>query len=98
MIEEINVDQMEKLVKEGAALIDCRETEEVEEGIIEGASHMALSDLDEKEAEFPKDKPVIFYCRSGRRSLAACEIAKAWTDKPLYSLAGGILNYKEVRP
>jgi rhodanese-related sulfurtransferase len=95
MIEEINLEKMHELIDEGAVLIDCREDEEVEEGMIPGAIHVALSVLHESQDEIPTDKEVIFYCRSGKRSMKACEIAEEWTDQTLYSVAGGYLAYQE---
>lgn len=66
-----------ELVKQGqAVLIDVREKEELEEsGIAEGALWMPTSKMDDEDQDWvafrqklPKDKPVIFYCRSGNRS------------------------------
>ncbi len=93
MIKEIDQAQMEELISKGASLIDVREEEELESGIIPGYVHMPLSDFDSYADQLPKDRPVVFYCRSGRRSLAAAELAREWTTQDLYSLAGGILEY-----
>jgi rhodanese-related sulfurtransferase len=69
--------QSHDLVKKGAAvLIDVREHEELQEsGIAEGALWMPTSKMDDEDADWvsfksklPKDKPIIFYCRSGNRS------------------------------
>jgi rhodanese-related sulfurtransferase len=94
VIKEINQAQMEELLNKGAALIDVREEEELESGIIPGHIHMPLSDFDSYSDQLPKDRPIVFYCRSGRRSLAAAELAREWTTQDLYSLAGGILEYR----
>jgi rhodanese-related sulfurtransferase len=95
MIEEIDLKKMQSLVDAGALLVDCREDEEVAEGMIPGAKHVALSEIHEQKAEIPSDKDVVFYCRSGKRSMKACEIVEEWTDKNLYSVAGGYLAYQE---
>lgn len=97
MTKEIDLEQMDVLLKNGALLVDCREDEEVEAGMIPGAEHMALSELDNFADKIPKDRETVFYCRSGKRSLAACEMASQWTEKQLYSLAGGYLRYQEER-
>lgn len=66
-----------ELLKSGKAiLVDVREHEELaESGIAEGALWMPTSKMDEENPEWisfqkslPKDKAVIFYCRSGNRS------------------------------
>ncbi len=96
-IEEIDVEQMLEMVREGAQLIDVRESEELEtDGSIDGMVHMPLSEFESYEEEVAKDRPVIIYCRSGRRSLRAAEIAAEWTSEPVYSLRGGILAYKKA--
>lgn len=58
-----------------AILVDVRELKEVQEGMAEPAQHMALSEM-EKNTDLwqkflegtSKEKTVIVYCRSGRRS------------------------------
>ncbi len=66
-----------ELFQQGKAiLVDVREQEELEEGgMVEGAVWMPTSKMDEDNAEWtafqkslPKDKAVVFYCRSGNRS------------------------------
>lgn len=95
MIEEIDVAEMDALVEQGAILVDVREQEEVDEGMIDGAVHMPLSEFENFAEDISKSKPTVFYCRSGRRSLKAAELASEWTDQPLYSLIGGYLAYSE---
>lgn len=98
MIDEVDVKQMEVLIKGGAILVDVREDEELSsEGVIDGMTHMPLSIFEDFEEALSKEKPVVFYCRSGRRSLKAAEIAEMWTDQPLYSLRGGIIAYKQEK-
>ena len=98
MIEEVDVKQMEAMVSKGAQLVDVREDEELSsEGLIEGMTHMPLSTFEDFEANLDKTRPVVFYCRSGRRSLKAAEIAETWTSQPVYSLKGGIIAYKQEK-
>jgi len=95
MIEEIDRAQMERLLKQGALLVDVREEDEIaNDGSIAGTTVMPLSRFEDFKEQLPTDRPVVFYCRSGRRSLKAAAIAETWTKQPLYSLAGGWLGYK----
>ena len=93
-IKEIDVAELDQYIKNGAELVDVREAQELEdEGVIPGYKHMPLSSFDDYEGQVSKSKPTVFYCRSGRRSLKAAELALGWTTQPLYSLRGGILAY-----
>lgn len=77
MTTEMTYQEAHELVKAGKALlVDVREKQELEEtGTAEGSVWMPCSamaeDTDEWrafKASLPKDKPVIFFCRSGNRS------------------------------
>lgn len=94
MIEEINLEQLKEISTE-AHLIDVREDDEVAGGMIPKAIHLALSKFPELKDQIPADKKIVFYCRSGKRSLKAAEIASHWVKVPLYSLSGGYLAYQE---
>jgi sulfur-carrier protein adenylyltransferase/sulfurtransferase len=96
MIKEIDREEMERLIdEESAVLFDVREEEELEDGSIDGHVHLPLSSFEENQDQIPKNKPVIFYCRSGKRSMKCAEMAEELTDQPIYSLAGGYLAYSE---
>lgn len=69
-------------------LIDVRELDEVAQGVIPHSAWIPLSslpaslalDAEEFKAVHGIDKPafgqeIVFYCRSGRRSAKACELA-----------------------
>ncbi len=77
-------------------LIDVRTDEEIAEGMIPGAEHIALDRFD-PQAFGPADRrEVVLYCRSGKRSaMAGAKLAEA-TGKPVEHLAGGILAREEA--
>ncbi len=54
-------------------LIDVRETEEVAEGMIPGAQHIALGSVPDRLDELDRARPIVVICRSGHRSAAAAE-------------------------
>ncbi|KAJ3552431.1 hypothetical protein NM688_g4155 [Phlebia brevispora] len=91
-----------------AYLIDVREKDEVMQGSIPSAVNLPLSELSHsfslKDAEFertygfPKPKPdqeLIFYCRSGKRSTSACDVAKRNGYKNLLNYKGSWLDWTE---
>jgi rhodanese-related sulfurtransferase len=70
-------------------LIDVRRTFEWEAGRIEGARWIEVNELSGQAESIPRERPVIFYCRSGSRSaLAAAAFRQAGWDA--YNLAGGL--------
>jgi rhodanese-related sulfurtransferase len=69
--------EAQKLVAEGAQLIDVRADHEWEMGRIEGATHLPLAELAERVGEIDRDRPVVLYCRGGNRSTMAAEALAA---------------------
>lgn len=63
-------------VKNGAILLDVRTTAEFAEGHPEGAINIPVDDLEKRLSELPKDKEIVTYCKSGRRSGLATETLK----------------------
>lgn len=57
-------------LEKGGLLVDVRSKEEFDGGHIEGAIHIPHTEVKERLEEFPKEKtkPIVVYCRSGRRS------------------------------
>ena len=53
-------------------IVDVREHEEVQAGMIEGAKHIPMGEIPARLDEFDKDKEYIFICRSGGRSGNVC--------------------------
>lgn len=75
-------------------LIDVRTKEEYNEKHIEGSILVPLDVLEEKIDEVVKDKnkEIIVYCRSGRRSKKAANILLELGYNNVYDL-GGIINW-----
>ena len=77
-----------------AELVDVREPYEWEAGRIPGAKHIELERLAGRADELPKDKPVIFQCRVGRRSALATDAFRA-VGFDAYNMRGGIQAWAE---
>ena len=95
----INIDnnKLKELVKESdTVLIDIRTKEEFDEKNIDGAINIPLQNLmqDIDEIIDYKDKSVIIYCRSGHRSIIACNLLEMEGFKHIYNLEKGIIQYK----
>lgn len=76
-------------------LIDVRQPSEYEMGHIPGALFMPLMEFESKLFELPSDRDLIFYCRTGGRSVAAALLAQdaEVTSGRVYNLLGGILKW-----
>ncbi len=74
-------------------LVDVREPQEFAIGRLERSINIPIGDLPRRLAEIPRGATPIFLCRSGRRSLAACELAlRAGIESPAH-LEGGLLAW-----
>jgi rhodanese-related sulfurtransferase len=73
-------------------LIDVRQPEEHEAGRIAGDRLVELSRLAVEAHTIERDRPVVFYCRSGSRSAMATEaFRQAGFDA--YNMVGGLLEW-----
>lgn len=81
-----------------AQLVDVREDYEWEEGRLEGARHIPLGEVAAAAQTIDRDRPVVFYCRTGARSgMATQAFSQAGYDA--YNLAGGLERWAgEGRP
>lgn len=100
MFENITPQQLEVFRRENRekdyALIDVRQPDEYDEAHIPGAVLMPLDELENNLSSLPENRDILFYCRSGARSQAACVIT--WDSdvqyKGLYNMSGGMLAWK----
>jgi rhodanese-related sulfurtransferase len=77
------------MVGEGAVLIDVRRDYEWDAGHLAGARHIELNELTAAADSIPRERPVVFVCRSGSRSaLAAAAFREAGWDA--HHVEGGL--------
>ena len=95
----ISVDTAANLVAEQPELqiLDVRRPDEYIAGHLKGATLVTWGDTDfEKQAltKISRAKPVLVYCRSGRRSTAATESLAGLGFTKLHNLEGGITAWQ----
>jgi rhodanese-related sulfurtransferase len=99
MAEEVTETERELAPKDvaelaGAELIDVRRDYEFEAGHLTGARRVEMNDLTAQADSIPRDRPVVFYCRTGNRSgMAADAFREAGYDA--HNMAGGITAWAE---
>lgn len=75
-------------------LIDVREEKEYLRGHVYHARLLPLPKLVEKGVGLPHDRPIVFVCRSGRRSMHASYILQDMGYSDVYSLRGGMVAWE----
>ena len=79
----------------GAFLVDVRTAGEVAEGTAPKAVNIPLQEIDHRLAEFPKDKDIVVFCRSGKRSVAASQKLLAAGYTRVYNVLGGFMAFQK---
>lgn len=92
--DEVSPQQAAELVRDGAQLVDVRQADEHAAGRIEGSLHIELDRLASEAAAIDRDRPVVFYCRSGSRSALATQAFRA-AGYQAHNLTGGLLAWRE---
>lgn len=93
-IEPVSVHDLDRLLAEGAVVIDVREHDERSEGFIPGTRHVPYRLLRACAETMPRDRPVVTLCESGARAaIGASVLARDGVDaRPV--LDGGILDWQ----
>jgi rhodanese-related sulfurtransferase len=73
-------------------LIDVREPEEWEAGRIAGSRHVQLTELSARVDSIPRDRAVVFVCRSGSRSAMATQAFEG-AGFDAHNMSGGLLEW-----
>jgi rhodanese-related sulfurtransferase len=92
---EVSRDEAQKLIDDGAQLVDVRADHEWGAGRIAGAKHLPLAELAQRTGELDPERPVVLYCRGGTRSTMATDaLAEAGFDAA--KLSEGIVGWDEA--
>jgi glyoxylase-like metal-dependent hydrolase (beta-lactamase superfamily II)/rhodanese-related sulfurtransferase len=89
-IEPVGLDELDRLLEQGAEVIDVRERDERDDGYIAGSRNIPYRLLAVGGPELPTDRPVVTICESGARAGVAASIlaARGIAARPV--LDGGV--------
>ena len=83
----------ELIEREDIQLIDVRQPEEHDAGRIVGDRLVSLSDLAGAVETIDRERPVVFYCRTGSRSAMASEAFRG-AGFDAHNMLGGLLDWR----
>jgi rhodanese-related sulfurtransferase len=92
-VSDYSPTDVSRLLADGAIqLVDVRAPHEHEAGHIAGTRLIELSELSARAGEIDRERPVVFYCRSGGRSAMATD-AFAQAGYDAHNMSGGMLAW-----
>ncbi len=91
---EIDQQQLEKMVKEGAILVDVRSPQEFEEGHLDKAILLPEYEIKENVNQIlpNQSQTIIVYCSTGHRGQKAQRILQRLGYQKVYNLCHGLEN------
>lgn len=94
-IEEINPNDVLAAVSSGTVFVDVREPYEIDEVAYDVPNQLQipLGDIPNRLSEIPKDQDIIVGCRSGGRSMNACNFLAMQGYTRIKNLQGGIMGW-----
>jgi len=90
----IDPDDAERLFREGALLVDVRETVEWNHGHVPGSINMPLSGLSQRIGELDHSALALVICHTGSRSMVAVRMLAARGVKQVYNVRGGTIGWR----
>ncbi len=93
-VRDVSTDELREK-KNSVVIVDVRRPDEWvgEYGHIPEAEHIVLDMLPMKIQELPKDKTIVFVCRSGARSGQAAAFAQENSYQHVYNMKGGMIEW-----
>lgn len=95
LVKEINSQELSDRLSQGddLLLLDIRSEAEVVQGVLPNSEHLPMQMIPAKMHDFPKDRDVVLYCRSGARSHHACMYLMQQGVENVINLRGGIIDW-----
>jgi molybdopterin/thiamine biosynthesis adenylyltransferase/rhodanese-related sulfurtransferase len=96
-VDEVDPAEVHGLLDEGVAIVDVRETDEVAQGKLPGATHVPRGFLESRiDGAVPdRSQRVVLYCASGNRSALAAKTLSDLGYARVESMTGGITLWKD---
>ncbi|HOK39749.1 MAG TPA: rhodanese-like domain-containing protein [bacterium] len=93
----LTMEAIELIKNDSPLILDVRTKKEYEQGHIKNSKLIPIDELQNRinEIENYKDKKILVYCRSGRRSKIALELLKNKGFRYIYNLKYGIIDWNE---
>ena len=82
-----------EMQKAGGVLIDVRTPGEVADGTAPGSINIPLQEAEQRLGEFPKDKDLLIFCRSGKRSMAVSNFLIQNGYERVFNVVGGFMAF-----
>ena len=80
-------------------VVDVRERWELDIAALPDVKHIPMGELQARFAELPEDRPLVMFCRSGRRSMDATVFLREKGYGKAVNLRGGVLSWAaEIDP
>jgi len=93
---EVGVERLKELLEQGdVQLVDVRQDDEHEAGHLPGDRHLELAQVAASAHSFDRERPLVFYCRSGQRSAMPAEAFRE-AGYEAYNLDGGIVAWQKA--
>ena len=92
-VQSVDWDKAIEMNANGAIYVDVRNAPELNEGFAPHALNIPLNELKERIGELPKDKDLLIYCRSGKRSMAASNFLIENGYEKVFNVVGGFLAF-----
>ena len=95
-IEQISPIRAKLMARNGALMIDVRETDEVKALAydVDGIVNIPLSEFKDRLNEIPQDRAIIVACRSGNRSSQAAKILHQNGYSDISNMEGGMMAWQ----
>ena len=97
-VREVDAGEARSLLDRGAAAVDVREQDEVDQGVVPGSVHIPRGFLEMRveDAVPERDRTVVVYCAGGVRSAFAARALTELGYTDVVSLAGGFNGWKNA--
>ena len=99
-VKEMSMEELKEKLdrKDDLVLIDVREQDEVDQGVIVGATHIprGFLELRVETTESDRDREIVLYCAGGNRSALAAQSLEAMGYTNVISMREGYTGWRDA--